>query len=113
MENSKSYIDLRILTLSSIGGWVLKSLVIVPAKPLPLNGLTMNRCAVALLACCIGRGSLDIFSRALASPSGYRVRSAPDASARNSLFLEIASWMSVATIGAMIARTIPMTRKII
>ena len=51
----------------------------------PLKGLTIKRCAVALLALLSGMGSFDIFSSASASPIGYLVKSAPDASAKNSL----------------------------
>jgi len=40
----------RRRTRSSTGGWVLNQL----AKPPPLSGLTMNMCAVAGLASCMG-----------------------------------------------------------
>src|SRR3989338_10604693 len=65
----------------------------------------MKRWAVALLATVNGVGSAEIFSRAAASPSGYLVKSAPEASAKNSLFLEIASLIKIAIIGAKIAKT--------
>ena len=72
----------------------------------------MKRWAVALLATVNGVGSAEIFSRAAASPSGYLVKSAPEASAKNSLFLEIASRIKDAIIGASIARIIPAIIKI-
>ena len=53
--------------------------------------------------------SLEIFSSARARPSGYLVRSAPDASARNSLLLETASCMRLAINGVRMARIMPMT----
>src|SRR4029078_13188852 len=90
----------------------LKRLVIQPEKPWPLNGLTIKRWAVALVAVLRGLGSLEIFSSALARPSGYLVRSAPEASAKNSLFREIESWIRLATIGARIARIIAIMKKI-
>ena len=62
----------------------------------PLKGLAIYICAVALLATLKGVVSFEIFSKALASPSGYRVNNAPSASARNSLFLEIDNLIKVA-----------------
>jgi len=73
---------------------------------LPLNGLTINKCAVALLADFKVCGSLANFSNALANPSGYLVKRAPEASAKNSLFLETANWINVAAIGERIAKII-------
>ena len=70
---------------------MLKRLVNQPENPFPLKGLTIKRWAVALVAVFNGLGSEEIFSRALARPSGYLVRSAPEASAKYSLLREIAS----------------------
>ena len=64
------YIDLRTFMRSSIGGWVSKSEVNHCFVSFPLNGLTINKCAVALLADLSVRGSLFNFSNALARPSG-------------------------------------------
>src|SRR4051812_29949419 len=50
------YMLLRILIRSSIGGCVLKAFVNQPENPLPLKGLVINRCAVALVAVCKGLG---------------------------------------------------------
>ena len=58
---------------------------------LDLKGLEMYKWAVALLATSSASLSLAIFSRADARPSGYLVNNAPDASAKNSLFLETAN----------------------
>ena len=75
----------------SIGGWVKNNLVNQLPARLPLNGEEINKWAVELLALRIGLGSLDIFSKALANPSGYLVKSPAEASAKNSRFLEIAN----------------------
>ena len=64
---------------------------------------------MAVLAFLIGICASDIFSSAEARPSGYLVRSAPEASAKNSLFLEIASCISLAKIGESIIKIIPIT----
>jgi len=76
------------------------------------KGLEIKRWAVALLAVLKGILLFDIFSKADASPSGYRVKRDPDASAKNSLFRETASWIRVAIIGERIANTTPIIRKI-
>src|SRR4051812_3877901 len=57
------YIDRRIFTRSSIGGWVLKRPESQPCRLLPLNGFTIKRCAVAFVAVESGLGSAEIFSR--------------------------------------------------
>ena len=80
-----------------------------PDSPLrtPPNGFEMYICAVAFDAVFIGALYEEILRSADASPSGYRVRSAPEASARNSRRREIASWMRVAMIGERMMNTIP------
>ena len=55
----------------------------------PLKGEEMKRWALELLAVLNWLLSEAIFSKALANPSGYLVNNAPDASAKNSLFLEM------------------------
>src|SRR3989344_840995 len=77
-----------------------------------LNGLVIKRCAVALLARRIGRDGALIFFKALANPSGYRVRRAPEASARNSRLRDMASRISVAVTGVKIAKIRPIISKI-
>src|SRR5688572_19898877 len=67
----------------------------------------MKRCAVALLAVRIGTDEDDIFFSAEARPSGYLVRSAPEASARNSRLRDIAKRMRVAASGVSMARISP------
>ena len=74
---------------------------------LPLKGFEIKRCAVAALAPATGSADFDIFSSARASPSGYLVSKAPDASARSSRFLEIANCINRARIGAKIRNTNP------
>src|SRR3989339_190568 len=96
-------IPLNFFTRSSIGGWVEKRF----DTRFPLKGFEMNRCAVAEFAVASGTFDALIFSNARASPSGYLVRSDPDASARYSLFREIASLMISAMIGERIMRAIP------
>ena len=60
----------RAAKRSSMGGWVIKSLTnqLLPLRP--LKGEEINKWAVELLAARIGVGSVDIFSKALAKPSG-------------------------------------------
>ena len=58
---------------------------------LDLNGLEMYKCAVALFAASRSSLSFAIFCKAEAKPSGYLVKRAPDASAKNSLFRETAN----------------------
>src|SRR3989338_10290730 len=108
----QNYIERRIFILSSTRGWVLKR----PANQLPdifpLKGLAIYKCAVALFATSSGSLSLPIFSRAAANPSGYLVKRAPEASAKNSRFRDTASWIRVAIIGERIARIMPISKKI-
>ena len=71
-----------------MGGCVLVALA--AALPARLSGLMMYMGAVAWVtppSCC---GARAIFSSAEASPSGYLVYKAEDASARYSLFREMA-----------------------
>ncbi len=106
------HIDLNILTLSSTGGCVLKRFANINLALLSfLKGLLINRWAVELDAFLRTFLSAAIFSKARAKPSGYLVMSAPDASAKNSLLLETASWMIVAMSGVKINTT--MTKIII
>ena len=56
--------------------------------------------------------SSDIFFNALIKPSLFRVISTADASAKYSLFLEIASCINLANIGAKIIKTRPIIIKI-
>jgi len=80
-------ISRRAFIRSSIGGWVIKNV----RKPFPLKGLAIYKWAVAVEAVFIRVLSAAIFSRARAKPSGYLVKRAPVASAKNSLFREIAN----------------------
>src|SRR3989344_2084335 len=87
---------------SSTGGCVENSFdTQAPAGCAP-KGFEIKRCAVAVEARAIGERYELIFCRAEAKPSGYLVRSAPEASARNSRLRETASWMSCAASGAKI-----------
>ena len=72
----------------------------------------MYRCAVARLALRSGSGSPAIFSSALARPSGLRVSCTPEASARYSRRREMANCTIYAAIGARMASTMAMMRKI-
>lgn len=77
---------------SAAGGWVLNNSVRSELTLEPfLKGLDINMWAVEVVAVCKTLGSADIFSSALARPSGYLVRRAPLASAKYSLLLETAS----------------------
>jgi hypothetical protein len=108
--NFQSYklISLNALILSSIGGWVENKFAIFE----PRKGLTMNKWAVAFEATFIEYGYEAIFSKALANPSGYLVIKTPVASAKNSLFLEIAKWINWAAIGAKTEAKIAKINKI-
>ena len=53
-----------------------------------------------------------IFSNARINPVGVRVNFTAEESAAYSLFLEIANWTNIVTIGARMARTIPIIMKI-
>mgnify|MGYP001023623475 CR=1 FL=1 len=100
----------KILILSEIGGCVLvQSESFMPAL---CKGLTIYIGAVTLLADARGMVFCEIFSRADASPSGYLVNLADEASARYSRFLESAKYSSVAIIGASIAAAIAMSIRI-
>ena len=90
-QKSKIYIFIprKALTRSSVGGCVRNNLVSQFLDCFPRNGFEIYKWAVELLAVFNGVGSLEIFSRALASPSGYLVSKVPEASAKNSLFREI------------------------
>ena len=81
-----------------------------------MRGSWMKRWALAPLAWGISWTSAARASRAEASPSGYRVMWAAEASAKNSRCRDTANWMSRARIGATTAstratiRTTSMTR---
>ena len=64
------------------------------------------------MAIFIGIALAEIFSKAEARPEGFLVKTAPEVSAKNSLFLDIANWISMTEIGATIAKIIPTTAKI-
>src|SRR3989344_3331523 len=99
-------ISRKAANLSLTGGWVIKSFASQPADCPPLSGEEMYKWAVALLILLSGIWLLEIFSKAEASPSGYLVKRAPEASARNSRFREIANWISLAIIGVRMAKII-------
>ena len=97
-------------TRSAIGGWVEKSL----ARPVGRNGLAIIRWLCATSRSSGGSGSAWVpacsLRSALASASGSRVSSAPDASAWNSRLRLIASWMIDAAIGPrMTSSRLPST----
>ena len=79
---------------------------------LPLNGLTIYIFSVALLATFNWFGSPEILIRAEINASGFLVNSIAVASARNSLFLEIASYINCPNIGAKIRKINPINIKI-
>lgn len=89
---------------SSTGGWVENNPAIQD-EFFFLSGLLMKRWAIEEDAFFIWLGYVEIFSNAEASPAGFRVMRTPEASAKNSLFLEIASCMRVATMGVSIITT--------
>src|SRR6185295_16440089 len=93
---------------SAIGGCVSKSPSM--ARGASFSGFAKYKDAVALLATSSASLSAAILRSALASPGGYRVSRAPDASARYSRCLETANWMSIAMIGVSIASTTAMIR---
>ena len=64
--------------------------------------------SVALLATFNSLGSLEIFCKAEIRPSGFLVNSIAVASAKNSLFLEIASCISFPKIGERIKNIRPI-----
>ncbi len=78
----------RILIRSLVGGWVLVRSS--AALPFLRNGLAVYIGAKAWLADFNSIVEPLIFSSAEANPSGYLVYSAPEASARYSLFRETA-----------------------
>src|SRR3989339_1794539 len=102
----------RAAMRSSTGGWVMNNFINQLVFCFPLYGESINKELVASFVTFIGVRSEEIFSKALAKPSGYLVNKAPSASAKNSRFLEIASCTKVAAIGATIAATIHKTIKI-
>ena len=91
-----------------MGGWVEKSRSNQWApSPGTRDGWFSQRWAVALFATRMGVLSPAILRSALARPGGYRVRSAPSASAKYSRRRDIASLMICAKNGARIASTTP------
>src|SRR5574337_1229074 len=94
---------------STIGGWVEVS----PEERASnfLIGLTMYRCWVARLATSSTSLSEAILARALSRPCGLRVSSTDEASARYSRWRLMASWTKVAKMGARMARTMAMRKK--
>src|SRR4030067_227881 len=94
---------------SSVGGCVD-----ISAEESAVNvrsGFTMNRCWVPRFSPGTSAPSREIFSSAEASPSGFRVNSAPAASAWYSRCREMLIWSSRAASGASTASTIPRSRK--
>ena len=73
----------------------------------------MQRCATPCLIDGVGATAASIFSSAEASASGLRVSSAPEASARYSLWRETPSATRRATIGASRSETIQSRKKAI
>lgn len=105
---------LSLVILSSIGGCVKNILSMKFKTPfLFLSGLSKYKWAVASFAVLSSCVSLPIFSNADASPSGFLVRSAPVASAKNSLCLDIANFIMVAIIGDKSANNTPIIISII
>src|SRR4030043_336496 len=94
---------LRRATLSSMGGWVLNRFM----RLRPVRGLTINMWAVAGLAFMGARSTpMASFSNARARDSGLWASIAPVSSARYSREREMASWMSMAAMGAMMDMTV-------
>src|SRR3989344_8547545 len=100
------FMSRNALTRSATGGWVIKSRAVFF-----FSGSANQRCAVVGVARETGIGTFEIFSKALANPSGYLVSKAPEASAKNSRFLEMASCIKVVAIGAKIESTTPIKIK--
>src|SRR3989344_2737574 len=96
---------------SSTGGGGFNKFEKQPTLPfaLSLNGLTMYKWAVALLAASKGSWSDEIFFSAEIKPDGCLVMATEPASAVNSRRLEIASCISRAMIGESSAKITPIT----